>query len=100
MSDQEVLYKQPFIVMGRRILSKAEIEDNAMAALNAMLDLQTTLEAWLWISPVVAKWRVAPETAVERDFEHDRTIVQIRGRGWFDIDSPTPPETMLIELPQ
>jgi hypothetical protein len=99
MSDQEV-YKQPFIVTGRRILSRTDIEDNAMAVLNAALDLQTTLETWLWISPVVAKWRSDPETNVDKDFEHDRMIVQIRGRGWFDIDSPTPPDVMMIELPQ
>src|SRR5262245_34884399 len=90
--------KQAFIVEGRRTLSRKEV---FAAPSNKLLqvqdELQKTLEAWLWISPVVVAWRTPPELIFATLYHRDVEVVKIRGRGWLDLpDSGFP---WVIDLP-
>lgn len=95
------LVKQPFRVGGRHVVPVATMRyrpqhDHVRQARD---DLSSTFRTWLWISPVVLRWRREPSLEVARDFEHDRVIVQLSARGWLDLDVPPGTSPWVITLP-
>lgn len=87
MAQAQDMIKQAFIVKGVRELSHSDVEnDGEQAFINAHLDMENGLNAWLSISMPIHRWRRPPETNRNRDFAHDAYVVQIYARGWLDID--------------
>lgn len=95
MKDEIIL--QAFTLVGRRSVRNSTLTEDRAALTAAQKDLSDTLEAWLWISPIVKKWRVSPTIEVERRFDYDVHVIQIYCRGYFEFEQKD--NAWLIELP-
>lgn len=95
-------YLRPFTVLGRRIVTQQQYNQDLMAIELAKDDLCEAFFTWLWISPVVSQWRVEPEIMLDRDILTDTYHIRFRARGWFAgwfESSATPLDVWLITLP-
>lgn len=83
-------YLKPFYVVGRRIVSEANLR--AAPSNGAAQDLiesnisrlRDAVAAYFAVSPPVEKWRREPSIEAERDFAHGDLIIQFSARGFFD----------------